>query len=58
MAFEYEISFIMSISIIVPMLNESAQLPDLLAHLRVYMDAGCDLILVDGGSTDQSAEQA
>lgn len=48
----------MSISIIVPMLNESSQLPDLLEHLLEYKKAGCELILVDGGSTDQSAEQA
>lgn len=48
----------MSISIIVPMLNESSQLPELLAHLLGYKKAGCEVILVDGGSTDQSAEQA
>tara|TARA_R110001592_G_scaffold177012_1_gene417112 strand:- start:3891 stop:4565 length:675 start_codon:yes stop_codon:yes gene_type:complete len=48
----------MSISIIVPILNESAQLPDLLAHLLEYQRAGCDIILVDGGSSDQSPEQA
>lgn len=48
----------MSISIIVPMLNESSQLPDLLEHIIEYKKAGCDVILVDGGSSDQSAEQA
>lgn len=48
----------MSISIIVPILNESAQLPDLLAHLLECKRAGCEVILVDGGSTDQSPEQA
>ena len=48
----------MTISIIVPVLNESAQLPDLLVHLLEYKKVGCDIILVDGGSTDQSVEQA
>ncbi len=48
----------MSISVIVPILNEAAQLPDLLEHLLVCQRAGCEIILVDGGSTDQSPEQA
>ena len=48
----------MKISLIVPILNEAAQLPDLLAHLLECKRAGCEIILVDGGSTDQSPEQA
>jgi rSAM/selenodomain-associated transferase 2 len=48
----------MNISIIVPILNEAAQLPDLLAHLLECKREGCEIILVDGGSTDQSSEQA
>jgi rSAM/selenodomain-associated transferase 2 len=48
----------MNISIIVPLLNEAAQLPDLLAHLLECKRAGCEIILVDGGSSDQSPEQA
>jgi rSAM/selenodomain-associated transferase 2 len=48
----------MNISIIVPILNEAAQLPDLLAHLLECKREGCEIILVDGGSTDQSPEQA
>jgi rSAM/selenodomain-associated transferase 2 len=48
----------MTLSIIVPILNESAELPDLLAHLLAYKQVGCDIILVDGGSSDRSAEQA
>jgi rSAM/selenodomain-associated transferase 2 len=48
----------MNISIIVPILNESAQLPALLEHLLECKRMGCEIILVDGGSTDQSPEQA
>lgn len=48
----------MKLSIILPILNESAQLPDLLTHLLACKRAGCEVILVDGGSTDQSPEQA
>ncbi|MBK9426488.1 MAG: TIGR04283 family arsenosugar biosynthesis glycosyltransferase [Gammaproteobacteria bacterium] len=42
------------ISIVVPMLNEAPELPATLAALRVGLDAGCELILVDGGSSDGS----
>lgn len=42
------------ISIIVPMLDEAAGLPVALAALRAERDAGCELILVDGGSSDAS----
>tara|TARA_R110002072_G_scaffold94299_3_gene208445 strand:+ start:8959 stop:9633 length:675 start_codon:yes stop_codon:yes gene_type:complete len=48
----------MLISIIVPILNEAAQLPELLEHLLACKRASCEVILVDGGSTDQSPEQA
>lgn len=47
----------MTVSIIVPILNESAQLNDLLEHLRAYERSGCEIIFVDGGSRDQSFEQ-
>lgn len=46
------------ISLIVPMLNESEHLPELLEHLLHCKRTGCEIILVDGGSTDQSPEQA
>ena len=46
------------LSIIVPILNESAQLPDLLEHLSLWKQAGCEVILVDGDSADQSPERA
>ena len=45
----------MCLSIIVPMLNEAEQLPELFVHLLPYQQAGCEIILVDGGSTDGSA---
>lgn len=48
----------MKLSIIVPILNESTQLPELLEHLLPYKRVGCELIFVDGGSADQSPEQA
>lgn len=43
------------LSIIIPMLNEAAQLPDLFAHVLPFQRAGCEIIFADGGSTDSSA---
>ncbi|MGE0113600.1 MAG: TIGR04283 family arsenosugar biosynthesis glycosyltransferase [Steroidobacteraceae bacterium] len=43
-----------SISIIVPMLNEVRQLPDLMDHLLRWKRRGCEILLVDGGSCDGS----
>jgi rSAM/selenodomain-associated transferase 2 len=45
----------MRLSIIVPILNEVEQLPELFAHLLPYQRAGCEIIFVDGGSADGSA---
>ncbi len=45
----------MRLSIIVPMLNEAEQLPELFAHLLPYQRAGCEILFVDGGSADGSA---
>lgn len=45
----------MRLSIIVPILNEIEQLPELFSHLLPYQRAGCEIIFVDGGSTDGSA---
>lgn len=45
-------------SIIVPMLNEAAQLPELLTHLQSLQQAGCEILMVDGGSGDGSVELA
>jgi rSAM/selenodomain-associated transferase 2 len=46
------------LSIIVPMLNELEGLPDLLSHLLPYQRKGCEVLLVDGGSQDGSANLA
>jgi rSAM/selenodomain-associated transferase 2 len=40
------------------MLNERQVLPRLLEHLRQYQCEGCEILLVDGGSEDGSAELA
>lgn len=44
----------MTLSIIVPVLNEAPALPALLARLRPLAQQGCEVILVDGGSEDGS----
>jgi rSAM/selenodomain-associated transferase 2 len=48
----------MKLSIIIPMLNEAAQLPELFAHLLPLQRAGCEIVFADGGSTDGSARLA
>jgi rSAM/selenodomain-associated transferase 2 len=40
------------LSLIVPMLNEAEALPELLAQLSGFSARGCEVVLVDGGSTD------
>ncbi|MBL4606259.1 MAG: TIGR04283 family arsenosugar biosynthesis glycosyltransferase [Pseudomonadales bacterium] len=47
-----------SLSIIVPMLNEEENMPALLQHLLAWKRKGCEVLLVDGGSDDQSAALA
>ena len=47
-----------ALSIIVPMLNEAAALPALLAQLAHWRARGCEMVLVDGGSTDGSVAMA
>jgi rSAM/selenodomain-associated transferase 2 len=44
----------MTLSIIVPVLNEAQALPSLLAQLLTLSRHGCEVLLVDGGSTDES----
>lgn len=44
------------LSIIVPILNEREQLPDLLADLQRQQQVDYELIIVDGGSTDGGPE--
>jgi len=48
----------MKLSIVIPMLNEAAQLPELCAHLLPLQRAGCEIVFADGGSTDGSATLA
>lgn len=45
----------MQLSIIVPVLNEAAALPALLAHLLPLARQGCEVLIVDGGSADGSS---
>lgn len=45
----------MKLSVIVPMLNERQELPVLLERLLSLKRQGCEVIIVDGGSTDTSA---
>lgn len=47
-----------AISIIVPVLNERQVLPRLLAQLESHSREGCQVLLVDGGSQDGSANFA
>lgn len=45
-----------SIAIVVPMRNEIAVVPDLVEHLQHWRARGCEVLVVDGCSTDGSAE--
>lgn len=46
------------LAIIVPVLNEIATLPALLAHLEHWQQRGAEVLLVDGGSQDHTAARA
>lgn len=48
----------MKLSIIVPILNEAAGLPVLMAQLLALVRQGCEVVIVDGGSEDSSAALA
>jgi len=45
----------MRLSVIIPILNEARQLPDLFAHLLPLRRGGHEIIFADGGSTDGSS---
>lgn len=47
-----------ALSIIVPILNEIELLPELMTHLQHWQRCGCEVLLVDGGSDDGSADVA
>ncbi len=44
----------MQLSVVIPMLNESSSLPALFDHWRNFLRDGCEVLVVDGGSTDHS----
>ena len=46
----------MKLSIIIPVLNEAAGLPQLIARITPLRACGTEIIIVDGGSTDGSPE--
>lgn len=48
----------LQISVIVPMLNEAASIAQTLAALQDWRMLGHELMVVDGGSTDESCQQA
>lgn len=48
----------MDLTIIVPVLNEIDALPALLGHLRHWQSRGAQVVIVDGGSHDQTPETA
>lgn len=47
-----------ALAIVVPMLDEAATLPALLVDLAGWRARGCEVVLVDGGSRDDSVEMA
>lgn len=47
-----------NLAIVVPVLNEIETLPLLLEHLRYWQQRGAEVLLVDGGSRDQTPETA
>ena len=46
--------FTLHCTIIVPVLNEAKKMPDFLQHLQTFREQGHEVIIVDGGSTDNS----
>lgn len=47
-----------TLAIIVPVLNEMSALPGLLEHLQCWQQRGAEILLVDGGSSDATADTA
>jgi rSAM/selenodomain-associated transferase 2 len=48
----------MRLSIIIPILNEATRIPQLFEELEQLRQSNCEIIIVDGGSTDDSVEIA
>lgn len=48
----------MKLSIIIPTLNEALRIPQLLEELKRFEESNCEIIIVDGGSKDNSVEIA
>lgn len=48
----------MSLSIVIPTLNEASELAALLASLKPMQDAGARILIADGGSTDGTVAEA
>jgi len=48
----------LKVSVIIPVLNEANHLPDLLRKLQVYREQAHEIVVVDGGSSDGTAEIA
>ena len=48
----------MRLSIIIPILNEATRIPQLFEELKQFRKRNCEIIIVDGGSTDNSVEIA
>ncbi|MEP3561355.1 MAG: TIGR04283 family arsenosugar biosynthesis glycosyltransferase [Marinobacter sp.] len=46
------------LAIIVPVLNEAAVLTELMVHLTHWHQRGAEVVIVDGGSTDQTVAMA
>ena len=51
-------SILMKLSIIIPILNEAHRIPQLLEELKRFQQSNCEIIIVDGGSKDNSVEIA
>lgn len=48
----------MQLAIVVPVLNEAVNIPALAAHLRALIAADHEVVLVDGGSSDDTVDLA
>ncbi len=46
------------VSVVVPVLNEAAGMPRLIAHLKTLQEEGAEVLLVDGGSVDATVQLA